>query len=90
MRSNEPEIMDLQVAPNKQRPNRNSQRTKGNRSSDRQEGSRSIGWKGHEENMNRKEYNRIVRLLVGSHDAKHPSIKRFRLHSALESFINAR
>lgn len=40
--------------------------------------------------MNRKEYNRIVRLLVGSHDAKHPSIKRFRLHSALESFINAR
>jgi hypothetical protein len=40
--------------------------------------------------MNRKEYNRIIRLLVGSHDAKHPSIKRFRLRSALENFTNVR
>ena len=33
----------------------------------------------------RKEYNRIKRLLVASHTAQHPSIKRFRLQSAIES-----
>lgn len=33
----------------------------------------------------RKEYNRILKLLVASHKAQHPSIKRFRLQSAIEA-----
>ena len=28
----------------------------------------------------------IIYLLLGSHSAKHPSIKRFRLHSALKEY----
>lgn len=35
--------------------------------------------------MNRKEYNRIMALLAGSHTAQHPSIKRFRLQNAIEA-----
>lgn len=35
--------------------------------------------------VSRTEYNRIVKLLVDSHQAQHPSIKRFRLQSAIEA-----
>lgn len=35
--------------------------------------------------METKEYNRIMMLLEGSHAANHPSIKRFRLQSAIEA-----
>lgn len=35
--------------------------------------------------IDRKEYNRIMTLLVESHKANHPSIKRFRLQSAIEA-----
>ena len=35
--------------------------------------------------MSRKEYNRIMGLLAGSHAANHPSIKRCRLQSAIEA-----
>lgn len=35
--------------------------------------------------FDRKEYNRIMMLLEGSHIAQHPSIKRFRLQNAIEA-----